>query len=610
MLRLFKNLICDSVYVLRNHGIYEFLKRVKDYPNKLAIRLLPNTYLVYKLRSRRNREPARAAKEKYRVMNLAGHPKFIIILNISNQKSRLIACIQSIKDQLYPKWELLLDNKNNEHIDTKIKKIMDVDSRVKLINTYLPSNLFDDNDKNNNQEQYHLLLGSPGKMASDALDNLARVIIRYPGVDMIYCDEDHLGIMDVRIHPLFYPDYSPTLFLNVFMDIGLLVYRSAFLKSFYFHDVNNVNYYDLALRASEKAMLILHIPRILYHKYRRARNWLGTVACSDYCQQHGKILKMALTRRGINAEIESNMNINQIRRTIPEQPCVTIIIPIRDRIELLEKLIDSFYKYQTYSNYKIMIFNNDSIEKRTGNYLKKITDGNHSITVIDYKHPFNYAAMMNLGVESAESELILLLNNDTEIIHKYWMEPMISYAMEKDVGAVGAMLLYADKLIQHLGVGMGVKGCVAHLLAKNREKNINKVPGKRFYLYDREVSAVTGACLMIQKSLYLQVGGMDSVNFKVAFNDIDLCLKLRALNYRILMSASTRLIHHESKSRGRKEYQSEVDHFISKWAPEKYYDPYININYSKYGCNLAPGQPWELPEDGSLPYVYHYRQIH
>ena len=563
-----------------------------------------NTYFAFKVKSRLDKGEIKDLISSYNEDNLGEYPLLTIIISISDGNiSKINNCIQAVINQYYVRWELIIVNQGNIVTNDYIKKNIQRDTRIKLINlSALNRNNFI-LDKEILNGEYTVLFGCTGWLEKDALDSIARVIKRYPDTDMIYCDEDHLDKFGLRSDPLFYPEYSPELFLQIFYKLDILVYRTELLYGLDIYNWNKCKFYEKALHVSENAKVISHIPRILFHKIKKSYKSIG-MSDLENDKDSIEVIKSVIKRRNINSEIFiDDENYNLIRRTLSLKPTVSIIIPIRDKIELLEKLLHGFYEYQTYSNYQIIIINNGSIEKRTKKYLSEITKNDSKVSVINHDKPFNYAEMMNIGVKTAAGELILFLNNDTEIIHKYWMEPMISYVCEDNIGAVGALLFYPDMSIQHIGVGIGFQTGVSHILISKKMNQLNSSSRGQIFLFDREVSAVTGACLMIRKNVYEEIGGMDDINFKVTYNDIDLCMKLREKKYRVILTTSSRLIHHGCKSRGHWEDLSERKFFREKWNLASFVDPYINLNYSKLSESLAFGDPWKLPGDGRLPFT-------
>ncbi|MBR5897683.1 MAG: glycosyltransferase family 2 protein, partial [Lachnospiraceae bacterium] len=278
--------------------------------------------------------------------------------------------------------------------------------------------------------------------------------------------------------------------------------------------------------------------------------------------------------------------IFKIRYKLNGSPLITIVIPNKDHASDLKRCVYSILEKSTYTNYEIIIVENNSTEKATFDLYEELKEASDKISVVTFEGEFNYSAVNNFGVSFAKGEYILLLNNDTEVITLNWLEEMLMYAQREDVGAVGAKLYYADRTIQHAGVviGLGAHRTAGHTHYKMPKENLGYM-GRLCYTQD--VSAVTGACLLVKKSLWDEVGGLDT-DFKISLNDVDFCLKLREKGYLNVFTPFAELYHYESVSRGlddsgekAERYNKESEHFRTKWKEvlEKG-DPYYNANFS------------------------------
>ena len=261
-----------------------------------------------------------------------------------------------------------------------------------------------------------------------------------------------------------------------------------------------------------------------------------------------KAIKDYLKRNKIKGEVEhgSSLGFFRVKREILGNPLVSIIIPFKDKPNILEQCLNSILSKTEYKNYEIILVNNQSKAKKTVKYLQSLKK-EKKIRILDYDKPFNFSAINNFAVEKSKGEYILFLNNDTEVINGNWLSNMLRHAQRKEVGVVGSLLLYPNNTIQHAGVVIGMGGTAGHVF---HGVSINNDSYVDLMKIDRNYSAVTGACLMTQKELYLSVGGFDEKNFSIAFNDVDLCLKMREKDLLVVFTPYSKLYHYESLSRG------------------------------------------------------------
>jgi len=343
-----------------------------------------------------------------------------------------------------------------------------------------------------------------------------------------------------------------------------------------------------SLHAEEKN--ILHIPWVLYHWRMWERSTALSPETKEYTEKASiKVLEDYLKAKGVEgAKVKRGKLPNTYRVIYPipdPPPKVSIIIPTKDKINLLKNCVMSILKKTEktdYPNYEILIIDNASTEEETFKFYDYLKKDFNNIRILEYNKPFNFSAICNFGVKNAKGELVLLLNNDTEVINREWLTEMVMHAIRPEIGCVGAKLYYPDGTIQHAGVILGLGGVAGH-----SHKHFPKDhPGymKRLMIV-QNVSAVTGACLMVKKDIYEEVGGMDEENLKVAFNDVDFCLKVREAGYRNLWTPYAELYHHESKSRGYEDtpekierFRREIEYMKKKWGKKLLKDPYYNPN--------------------------------
>ena len=350
-------------------------------------------------------------------------------------------------------------------------------------------------------------------------------------------------------------------------------------------EYNGAQDYDLFLRCIEKAERIGHIPKILYHWRVHQESTADNPLSKMYAYEAGKkAIEQHLKRCGVMAKVSKTENLGFYRVKYQQEgnPVVSILIPNKDQKETLDQCLKSIEEHTDYENYEIIIIENNSTEKETFEYYKQIR--NPKIRVIEWKDEFNYSAINNYGVRNAKGEYLLFLNNDIEVIHSDWLREMLSNCQREEVGAVGAKLYYPDNTVQHAGVIVGIGGVAGSVFVGLKR-------GYTGYMHrasiQQNLSAVTAACMMVKKPVFEEVGGFEE-KLKVAFNDIDFCLKIREKGYLIVYDPYVELYHYESKTRGAEDttekirrFQSEIEYMRSHWnSILKNGDPAYNPNLS------------------------------
>ena len=412
--------------------------------------------------------------------------------------------------------------------------------------------------------------------------------------DYIYCDETTFksGNIDHMLTMHFKPDYAPDnlrannyiCHFSVFKrDLlqGTELFRSQFDGS---------QDHDMILRLTDAARNVVHVPKLLYYWRCHATSVASNIEAKPYAIEaaRGAVAENLRSHGFKNFQITSTRafeTIFKIRYQIIGSPRISIVIPNKDHVEDLKRCISSIEEKSTYDNYEIVVVENNSETKEIKDYYELLKDDPRE-KVVTYTGSFNYSAINNFGVKETNGEYILLLNNDTQVITVNWMEEMLMYAQREDVGAVGAKLYYGDKTIQHAGVviGLGAHRTAGHTHYKQHRENLGYM-GRLCYAQD--VTAVTGACLLVKKSLFEKVGGLDE-SFAISLNDVDFCLKLRKLGLLNVFTPFAELYHFESISRGlddqgekAERYNRESAHFRDKWKKElQQGDPYYNPNFS------------------------------
>jgi O-antigen biosynthesis protein len=527
--------------------------------------------------------------------------------------------IESVLNQVYPHWELYIicqTSANNKNLDNQIIEKLNFyaakDLRINIktrLNT-IPSENLDSIAYNSifsvAKGEFIGLLHNHDLITPDALYEIALLLNKYPQADMIYSDEDKIDNSDKLKQPFFKPDWCPDSFLSRMYTSNLAIYRRNLINTIggFRQEYEDCYEYDLILRLTEISLNIFHIPKILYHsrdnqniytqtKDNKNKNNLVNIIEETqlFCSKQQALLE-AVNRRGEKAKVIQNKYFNSyiIRYEITEKKLVSIIIPTRDLGEILDKCLASIFNQTTYSNYEIIVIDNGSEEDYTAKVISKWKQkeaNRFSCHQLDI--PFNYSKINNYAVSFAKGDYLLFLNNDIEIITPDWIDAMVEQAQRVSIGAVGGLLLYPDNTIQHAGVVMGIGGVAGH----SHQYFSSNSPGYFGQIMTiNNYSAVTAACLMCRREVFESVGGFEE-KLAVAFNDVDLCLKMLERNYKNIYLPHVVLYHYESKSRGDEDtpekitrFNQEVEYMCKKW--EEYidfdpcYNPHLTITKQDY----------------------------
>lgn len=529
--------------------------------------------------------------------------KFSVLVPLYNTPENFLReMIDSVQKQTYKNWELCLaDGSDKEHnyVEKIVNELSKTDERI--LYKRLESNKGISENTNEcikmASGEYIALFDHDDLLHPSAFFEYMKAICNCDA-DFIYCDEDKFeeisgGFFDAHYKPDFAID---NLRANNYICHFSVFKRSLLESAGYFNsEFDGSQDHDIILRLTEKANTIVHIPKILYH-WRVSK---ASVASDPYAKPYTieagkKAVAQHLERCSLPATVESSTvhpNIYRINYEIKDKPLISILIPNCNHIELLSVCIDSILSKSTYQNYEIIIIENNS-SPETFDYYETLKDY-PQIRVVVYETDggFNYSAINNFGAKHAKGEHILLLNNDIEVISDNWLEEMLMFSQREDVGAVGAMLYYPDDTIQHAGLIMGSGGVAGHA-HKFMPRGTAGYFGRA--AYQQDLSGVTAACLMLRRSIFEEIGGLDE-SFAVAFNDVDLCLRIREKGYNIVWTPYAELYHYESISRGSDEdadkherFVGEVYRFQKRW--EKVLsegDPYYNKNLSlKNDCTF------------------------
>lgn len=546
----------------------------------------------------KNNENYDISKVKSDINAFKQQPLISVVIPVYNVKiDYLNDAIDSIKSQWYENWELLIVDDNSPNQDIKVF-LENYEKSEKIKIKYLDANqgisLTSNIGIDMSKGEFVAFLDHDDTLPPFALYEVAKAINDNPQVEFIYSDEDKISEDGkLRFHPLFKPSWSEETFFSVMYPAHLRVFSKKILNEVGGHrkGFEGSQDYDLILRVEENIdkKSIIHIPKILYHW----RAIPGSTALNydekTYARETSrKSLEEAVKRRGLDATIENGMAPDNFRLkfNIKNNPLVSIIIPVKDNIDDLRVCIESIEKKTQYSNYEILIVDNNSEKKESFDYFQEIYKKHKVIT---YSKEFNYSAINNYAVKYAQGEHIVFLNNDTEVITPDWLSTMIEYSQLKGIGAVGAKLLYSDNTIQHAGVVLGIQGVAGHS-HKYFDKDDYGYMNRLKVIHN--VSAVTGACLVIKKSIFNEIGGFNESNLPVAFNDIDLCLRILEAGYRNVFTPYSILYHHESKSRGLEDtidkqmrFKSEVEYMRNRWPnieKDLYYSPNLTLVHEDF----------------------------
>lgn len=557
--------------------------------------------------------PSVAEREKEETTVFPKDVTFSILVPLYNTPERFLReMIESVTAQTYGKWELCLaDGSDDAHdfVGRICQEYRQKDSRIKY--QKLAKN---EGISGNTNECYKMATGN--YIALFDHDDLLHPCVLFAymqaicekDADYIYCDEatfkgNSINHM-ITLH--FKPDYAPDNLLANNYICHFSVFSRELLESgeLFRSQFDGSQDHDMILRLTAKAKHIVHIPRILYYWRSHKGSVASSIDAKTYAINAAKgAVADHLTKLGYrNFEIESTRafaTIFRIKYELTSRPLVSIIIPNKDHVDDLSRCVESIINLSTYDNYEIVIVENNSETAEIRTYYEEISR-HPRVQVVEYKGDFNYSKINNFGVQYAKGEYLLLLNNDTEVITPDWMEELLMYAMRKDVGVVGAKLYYPDKTIQHAGIviGLGAHRTAGHTHYRIPEANVGYM-GRLCYAQD--VTAVTGACMMVSKALYEELGGLDE-SFTVALNDVDFCLRVREKGFLNIFTPFAELYHYESKSRGSDKkgeralrYQQESDRFRVKWADalakgDPYYNPNFSLDHSDFTVN------WKKPK--------------
>lgn len=547
------------------------------------------------------------------IEGLARKPLIGVVMPVFRpQPQDLERAVGSVLAQIYPHWQLVLVDDASADVGTRsaLARVAGSDERITVIE--LEANRGIAGATNAGlaalDVEYVAFMDHDDELAPHALALMAREVVDHPSAEILYSDEDKIDGDGVRSDPYFKVGYNPELLLAQNYFNHLTVLRSTLVKQLGGLRVGfeGAQDHDLVLRAvaATSPDRIRHVPHVLYHW----RQYPGVRSFSrDQMDRAAASARRAIADHlhdepgfvGVEPHPRAPLWHAVAWRAVGPAPAVTAVIPTRDRVDLLRACVFGLLERTDYADLEVLVLDNDSSDVATLQYLDEIRQ-HPRVRVVPVPGPFNYSAINNYGAEHVTTPLMLLLNNDIVVREPTWLTRMVALMQRPGVGVVGAKLLYADGSVQHAGVVLGVGGVAGHALKHSGEDD----PGYfgRLIL-TQEVSAVTGACLLTRTGLYRELGGLDAEALKVAFNDVDYCLRVRASGLRILWSAEAELFHLESVSRGAettpdkvRRFNAEIDVMTARWGgallEDPAYSPNLTLEHENFGLAFPPRRAW------------------
>jgi glycosyltransferase involved in cell wall biosynthesis len=537
-----------------------------------------------------------AAKDTAREMaSLTYQPLISILMPVRNTPERFLRkAIDSVLNQSYGSWQLCIadDASTVPHVKNVLLDYAQLDSRISIVfrerNGHI--SLASNSALELARGEFSAVLDHDDELTPDALSSVIRELNGHPDANLVYSDYDEIDRDGLRRSTCFKPGWNPDLLLSQNYICHLAVYRTDLLRKLegFRPGFEGSQDWDLSLRVSEASQSgqIRHIPKILYHWRRHEHSASSNLSSTHYAVIAAeKAITEHLARKQRKAKVMETPFTGwfRVRYEIENPPKVSIIICTRDRIDLLRPCIKSILGKTSYQSYEILIVDNNSREPDSRAFFDEYR--NHPrVRVIEDDREFNYSALNNRAVSHATGSVLCFLNNDTVVISSEWLEELVSHAVREEIGAVGAKLLFPDGRIQHAGIVLGVGGFAGHVFAGLPEDAAGHMGRAQLI---QNYTAVTGACMAMRKSLFLDAGGFNESELKISFNDIDLCLRLHAAGYRNLWTPYALLYHHAGASRGeditpgQKELAlREANYFHTRWKDLIYDDPAYNPNLS------------------------------
>lgn len=572
--------------------------------------------VAYRQWTRRHDTLSDADREaiRRRIEGFARKPVISVIMPVYNtDETYLRKAIESVLGQLYPHFELCVsdDASTKAGVREVLAEYAARDGRIKVC--LRQENGHISRSSNSALElaggEFVALLDHDDELAEHALYMAAEELNQNPDLDFLYSDEDKIDAEGRRFAPHFKPDWNPDMLLSQNYVCHLAVLRRSLVEKAggFRPGLEGSQDYDLFLRASRLTSpeRIRHIPHVLYHWRAIEGSTALSMDFKKYCIEASRravdehCLALDIGGRAAAGQPEC---IGRVRFSLRDGPRVSVIIPTRDRADLLVPLVEDLFQRTDYRRLEVIVVDHESTDQDLLDFYEQ-NAANPAFRSLPFSGPFNYAAMNNMAAAKASGELLLFMNNDMRVLHADWLEEMAGHGLRPEIGAVGAKLLYPDDTVQHCGLVLGIKGGVAESLFTGQPAGHVGYAGRTHILQD--VSAVTAACMLVRRGVFEESGGFDEFNLPVAFNDVDLCLRLGQAGYRILFTPFARLRHLESASRGSDttaanlpRFRRELDYMLRRWSRELAQDPAYSPNLSLDDTRCSPafppraGKPW------------------
>lgn len=584
-----------AVWIAYHQGPVELIRRTWRYLRKHRLRSIwvyrsrvHNYNLWLRIEAKRIERLLVAASEDMAMFPYK--PTISIIMPVRNTDLvYLRRSISSVYNQVYPYWELCIanDSSDKQGIREVLESFQAKDKRIKVVDLSQRAGIVGATNAALSMAtgEFVGFLDHDDELTPHALLQVVRWLNKQPELDLLYSDEDR-KIGERRCEPFFKPFWSPDLLLSMNYIGHFLVIRRELIQELegLRPELEGSQDYDLVLRVTEKTTRIAHIPEILYHW----RVTAGSVTNRPDSRARAfeaaeKAIASAIERRGLQGQVvQIGEGRYRIKYGVQGTPRISIIIPTKDKVHLLQRCVGTIQERSSYKNYELIIINNESEDPATLDYLAFVQQTG-ICKVIPFAGQFNYAKINNFAVERAEGEYLVFLNNDTEIISPDWLEELLSYAQQKRIGAIGAKLLFPDNTIQHAGVIVGLGGVAGHAFYGLPASE----PGYMdLATVTRNCAAVTGACMMLRRAVFEEVGGFDE-ELDIAYNDVDLCLRIIQRGYYIVWTPHAVLYHHESATRGQYQPERNIRYLCEKWRDfldrgDPFYNPNLALDRSDF----------------------------
>jgi len=559
-LRHHPSFLKEALQTVRHQGFDALLQKIEGI-DTLPPKLIGSSYTYH--------TPEQSEAAKSEIEAFKKKPLISIIMPVYNVDPKwLELAVKSIEQQWYENWELcIVDDKSSNKETLQYLKKLD-HPKIKVMFSEVNGNISVASNEALKLASgtFVALMDNDDELTPDALYEVVKAI-NTQDAEFIYSDEDKLEMDGTFCDPHFKPDYAPDMFLsqNYISHLGVIKKELIDKVDGFTVGLEGAQDYDLYLKVLEHTEKVFHIQKVLYHWRKIPGSTAAEFGEKSYAQEAGvKALQNAMNRRGIAAEVHNGRHPGtyRVQYEIKGAPLVSIIIPFKDKPELLTMCIESILEKTTYRNFEVIGISNNSEEQSTFDEMKRLESLDGRIKFYEYNVPFNYSDINNHAVRSyAKGEQILLLNNDIEIITPEWIEAMLEFSQREDVGVVGAKLYYPDDTVQHAGVIIGIGGIAGHA-----HKHFLRSDAGYFSRLDlvQNLSAVTAACFMVKREIFEEVDGLNENELKIAFNDVDFCLRIREKGYLNIYTPYCEAYHHESISRGVEDTFEKQERFLNE----------------------------------------------